>query len=36
MAELAALVHERRTEDWRGTPFVADSEKHVSVWRLPA
>lgn len=35
MAELAGMELERRSEDWRGTPFVADSETHVSVWRRP-
>lgn len=35
MAEIAGLERERRSEDWRGTPFVADSETHVSVWRRP-
>lgn len=36
MAALVGLELERRTADWSGTPFVADSESHVSVWRLPA
>jgi SAM-dependent methyltransferase len=35
MAQLAGMELERRTEDWRGTPFTSDSEAHVSVWRLP-
>lgn len=33
MAELAGMQLERRTEDWRGTPFTSESESHVSVWR---
>lgn len=33
MARLAGMSLERRTEDWRGTPFTAESEHHVSVWR---
>lgn len=36
MAALAGLELECRTADWGGTPFVADSESHVSVWRRPA
>jgi hypothetical protein len=27
---------ERRVADWKGSPFVNDSESHVSVWRKPA
>lgn len=34
MAQLAGMELERRTEDWGGTPFVAESGGHVSVWRL--
>lgn len=33
MAQLAGLELERRVEDWDGTPFTADSDKHVSAWR---
>jgi GrpB-like predicted nucleotidyltransferase (UPF0157 family) len=33
MARLAGLALESRWADWRGTPFSADSESHVSVWR---
>jgi len=33
MARLAGLELESRVEDWDGTPFTAESEKHVSVWR---
>ncbi|ANS79436.1 Methyltransferase [Serinicoccus hydrothermalis] len=33
MARLAGLRLERRTSDWRGAPFTAESESHVSVWR---
>ncbi|MBJ7902344.1 class I SAM-dependent methyltransferase [Streptomyces sp. DSM 110735] len=35
MARLAGLERERRVADWDGTPFTADSSKHVSVWRKP-
>ncbi|WP_022923549.1 class I SAM-dependent DNA methyltransferase [Serinicoccus marinus] len=33
MARLAGLRLESRTADWRGAPFTAESESHVSVWR---
>jgi SAM-dependent methyltransferase len=33
MAQLAGLELESRVEDWDGTPFTSESEKHVSVWR---
>ncbi|GAA3598940.1 class I SAM-dependent methyltransferase [Kineosporia mesophila] len=33
MAQLAGLTPEQRLQDWDGTPFTADSERHVSVWR---
>jgi SAM-dependent methyltransferase len=33
MAQLAGLELESRAADWRGTPFDASSESHVSVWR---
>jgi SAM-dependent methyltransferase len=33
MAQLAGMVLEERVEDWNRTPFDADSEKHISVWR---
>ena len=33
MAAIAGMELERRTADWAGTPFAADSESHVSVWR---
>lgn len=33
MAQLAGLEPESRSADWRGQPFVAASESHVSVWR---
>ncbi|MGW0607496.1 class I SAM-dependent DNA methyltransferase [Streptomyces sp. NPDC002640] len=36
MARIAGLELERRVADWDGSPFTADSEKHVSVWRRPA
>lgn len=33
MARIAGLVLESRFADWHGSPFTADSESHVSVWR---
>lgn len=36
MAQLAGMELERRTADWSGTPFAAESGGHVSVWRLPS
>jgi len=35
MAQLAGLELEQRVADWDGSPFTADSESHVSVWRTP-
>ncbi|QIM20891.1 class I SAM-dependent methyltransferase [Phycicoccus sp. HDW14] len=35
MARLAGMTLERRTADWHGTPFTAESGSHVSVWRKP-
>jgi SAM-dependent methyltransferase len=35
MARLAGLELEQRVADWDGSPFTADSESHVSVWRKP-
>lgn len=35
MAQLAGLELEDRFADWDGSPFTADSESHVSVWRKP-
>lgn len=35
MAQLAGLELEDRFADWNRTPFTADSESHVSVWRKP-
>jgi SAM-dependent methyltransferase len=35
MAQLAGLEFESRTADWRGGPFLATSDSHVSVWRKP-
>ena len=35
MAQLAGLELESRSADWTGSPFVATSERHVSVWRRP-
>ena len=32
MAQLAGFELESRFEDWKETPFTADSESHVSVW----
>jgi len=36
MARLAGLELESRHADWIGTPFTAESARHVSVWRKPA
>jgi hypothetical protein len=33
MAELAGLQLESRSADWKGSPFLASSDGHVSVWR---
>ena len=33
MARLAGMTLESRVADWDGSPFTADSEGHVSVWR---
>jgi hypothetical protein len=33
MAQLAGLELESRWADWRGSPFLASSGSHVSVWR---
>jgi hypothetical protein len=35
MAELAGLEPEHRWAGWDRSPFTADSESHVSVWRKP-
>jgi SAM-dependent methyltransferase len=35
MARLAGLEPESRWADWSGSPFVATSESHVSVWHKP-
>jgi SAM-dependent methyltransferase len=35
MARLAGLELGQRIADWHGTPFTAESEAHVSVWRKP-
>jgi SAM-dependent methyltransferase len=35
MARLAGLELEERFADWDRSPFTADSESHVSVWRKP-
>ena len=35
MAQLAGLELEARFADWRRSPFTAESESHVSVWRKP-
>lgn len=35
MAQLAGLELEQRVADWSGSPFTAESESHVSVWRKP-
>jgi hypothetical protein len=36
MAQLAGTDLERRSADWRGSPFTNDSESHISFWRTPA
>jgi len=36
MARLAGLQFESRHADWTGSPFLAGSPSHVSVWRSPA
>ncbi|MBM6406084.1 hypothetical protein JQN72_17770 [Phycicoccus sp. CSK15P-2] len=33
MARLAGMTFESRHADWQGSPFTAESESHVSVWR---
>jgi SAM-dependent methyltransferase len=33
MARIAGLELENRYADWHGSPFTAESESHVSVWR---
>ena len=33
MAHIAGMELESRIEDWDGTSFTSESEKHVSVWR---
>lgn len=35
MAQLAGMELEARYADWDQSPFTADSESHVSVWRKP-
>lgn len=35
MAQLAGLELEQRFADWSRSPFTAESESHVSVWRKP-
>lgn len=35
MAQLAGLTLESRWGDWKGTPFTAKSELHVSIYRKP-
>ena len=32
-SHIAGMELESRFEDWDGTPFNSESEKHVSVWR---
>lgn len=36
MAQLAGFELESRSADWKGSPFLATSGSHVSVWRKPA
>lgn len=35
MAQLAGMELEQRLADWDGSPYTADSESHISVWRKP-
>jgi SAM-dependent methyltransferase len=35
MAQLAGMELEDRFADWHRTPFTADSQSHISVWRKP-
>jgi hypothetical protein len=35
MAELAGMSLAERWGGWGREPFTADSDSHVSVWRLP-
>jgi SAM-dependent methyltransferase len=35
MARLAGMQLEERFADWDRSPFTADSQSHVSVWRMP-
>jgi hypothetical protein len=35
MAQLAGFVLETRHADWAGTEFTAESQSHVSVYRIP-
>lgn len=35
MARLAGMTLEHRWAGWDGAPFTADSDAHVSVWRVP-
>ncbi len=36
MAMLAGMTLQQRWQDWDRTPFTGESQKHVSVWQLPA
>lgn len=36
MARLAGMDLEHRRAGWDGSPFTAESESHVSLWRLPS
>jgi SAM-dependent methyltransferase len=36
MARLAGLALEARYADWRRSPFTSESERHVSIWRMPS
>ena len=35
MATIAGMRLRDRWSDWTGSPFTADSRKHVSVWQKP-
>jgi SAM-dependent methyltransferase len=36
MAQLAGMTLRERYADWKREPFTSESDKHVSVWALPA
>lgn len=36
MARMAGMALEHRWDGWDRAPFTADSQRHISVWRVPA